>query len=93
MKKKEIFEEIMKLDHKERVELVGAVVTEFSAEELSGLVQKKAPGWASSKWGKIVIGAATAVAGLLAGYLVNEAEQTPQLPDTDTTVEVQAEAK
>lgn len=90
MNKKEIFDELMKLDHADRVDLVGAVAAEFTAEEITTIVSKKAPAWASSSLGKVVLGTVTALAGLVAGYFINKVD-TQQLPapTTDVPAEVQ----
>lgn len=88
MDKKQLFDEIMKLDHKERVSLAGAVIAEFTAEEIAELAEKKAPQWSSSNLGKAVIGTIAAIAGIVAGYFINK-QDTPQIPEQDAPVEVQ----
>lgn len=90
MQKTEIYNEIMKLDHKERTELVGAVAATFTAEEMNIIVKKKFPKWASSSLGKTVLGLATAALGVVAGYFLHQ--QGIELPVMDDQPVIEAPA-
>lgn len=88
MNKKELFDQIMKLERTDRKDLASAILAEFSAEEISAIVSEKAPQWSSTAFGKAVIGTIAAAAGIIAGYFINK-DETPQLPPAETPVEVQ----
>lgn len=80
----------MKLDHKERTELVGAVVSTFTAEEMNLIVKSKYPEWAASNVGKTVLGLATAAIGVIAGWFLHQ--QGLELPVLDDQPAIEAPA-
>lgn len=80
----------MKLDHKERTDLVGAVVATFTAEEMNLIVKSKYPVWAASSIGKTVLGLATAALGVVAGYFLHQ--QGLELPSIDEQPAIEAPA-
>lgn len=80
----------MKLDHKERTELVGAVVSTFTAEEMNIIIKSKYPEWAASNVGKTVLGLATAAIGVIAGWFLHQ--QGLELPVLDDQPAIEAPA-